>query len=227
MDGLAIRGSGEPVIKLRPAVEGGLRIVCLGAHPDDIEIGAGGTILRLVGEGSVRSVRWVVLSGTEDRATEARRAADRFLEGVEERAVTVEGFRDGHFPDAWGQIKETLEGVAQAGPADLVLTPRRDDWHQDHRLIGQLVWTVFRDQLILEYEIPKWDGDLATPNLYVDLPGWAVERKSRLLVESFPSQAGRSWFAPETFEALARLRGVEARASEGFAEGFHARKVAI
>lgn len=215
------------MIRLIPQAEGGLRVVCLGAHPDDIEIGAGGTILRMVADGMIRSVRWLVLSGSDDRAAEARLAADRFLEGVADRHVSVEGYRDGWFPEAWGDIKDTLEAVAQEGLADLVLAPRRDDWHQDHRLVGELVWTVFRDQLILEYEIPKWDGDLTTPNVYVDLPGWAVERKAQLIVESFPSQAGRAWFAPETFEALARLRGVECRASEGFAEGFHARKVTI
>jgi LmbE family N-acetylglucosaminyl deacetylase len=215
------------MIKLLPEIDGGLRLVCLGAHPDDIEIGAGGTILRLIAEGRIRSVRWVVLSGTDERAMEARRSADAFLDGVDDRAVSVERYRDGRFPEAWGDIKETLEAVAGAGPADVVLAPRRDDWHQDHRLIGELVWTVFRDQLILEYEIPKWDGDLTTPNLYVDVPRWAVERKAQLLVESFPSQAGRAWFAAETFEALARLRGVESRASDGFAEGFHARKIVV
>lgn len=214
-------------MRLTPFVPGGLRLVCLGAHPDDIEIGAGGTILRFVAEGSIRSVRWVVLSGSDDRAAEARQAADCFLEGVNDRRVSVESFRDGRFPETWGAIKDALEAVAQEGPADLILAPRRQDWHQDHRLVGELVWTVFRDQLILEYEIPKWDGDLATPNVYVDVPRWAVERKAQLIVESFPSQADRSWFAPETFEALARLRGIEARASEGFAEGFQGRKLVL
>lgn len=202
-------------------------MVCLGAHPDDIEIGAGGTILRLVAEGQIRSVRCVALSGSGDRATEAREAADRFLDGVADRLVSVEGFQDGRFPETWGAIKETLESVARDGPADLILSPRRDDWHQDHRLVGELVWTVFRDMLLLEYEIPKWDGDLTTPNVYVDLPRWAVERMAQLIVESFPSQPDRSWFAAETFESLSRLRGIEARASEGLAEGFHARKLTI
>lgn len=215
------------MIRLTPQLDGGLRLVCLGAHPDDIEIGAGGTILRLVAEGRIRSVRWGVLSGSDDRAAEARRAADRFLDGVEDCRVSVDGYPDGRFPVAWGGIKETLEALAREGPADLVLAPRRDDWHQDHRLVGELAWTVFRDQLILEYEIPKWDGDLATPNVYVELPAWAVERKAQLIVESFPSQADRDWFAPQTFEALARLRGIEAHAPEHFAEGFHGRKLVI
>ena len=215
------------MIRLASLPERGLRLVCLGAHPDDIEIGAGGTILRLVREGRIRSARWAVLSGSQARAAEARNAAERFLEGVEDRVVSVAAFRDGRFPAAWDQIKDALEAIAGDEPPDLVLAPRRDDWHQDHRLVGELVWTVFRDQLILEYEIPKWDGDLATPNVYVHLPAWAVERKARLIVESFPSQADRDWFAPETFEALARLRGIEARAPEHFAEGFHGRKLVI
>ena len=215
------------MIRLTPGLDGGLRLVCLGAHPDDIEIGAGGTILRLIAEGRIRSVRWVVLSGNEARAAEARDAAERFLEGVDDCRVSVDGFRDGRFPDAWGGIKDAMEALAHEGPADLILAPRRDDWHQDHRLVGELVWTVFRDQLILEYEIPKWDGDLTTPNVYVNLPAWAVERKAQLIIESFPSQGGRDWFAPETFEALARVRGIEARAPEHFAEGFHGRKLTI
>ena len=227
MDRLAGRRRVGPMIRLTPTPEGGLRLVCLGAHPDDIEIGAGGTVLRLIAEGRIRSVRWAVLSGSEARAAEARTAAERFLEGVDDRRVSVDGFRDGRFPDAWGRIKDALEALAQEGPADLVLSPRRDDWHQDHRLLGELAWTVFRDELILEYEIPKWDGDLATPNVYVELPGWAIERKARLIVESFPSQADRDWFAPETFEALARLRGIEAHAPDHFAEGFHGRKLVL
>lgn len=215
------------MIPLMPAVDGGLRLVCLGAHPDDIEIGAGGTVLRLVEERRIRSVRWAVLSGSDKRAAEARVAADRFLDGVADQVVSVDAFPDGRFPAAWGDIKDALERIARETPADLVLTPRRDDWHQDHRLIGELVWTVFRDELILEYEIPKWDGDLATPNLYVELTASVVARKARLIVESFPSQAGHDWFAPETFEALARIRGIEAHAPEHLAEGFHGRKLVI
>lgn len=215
------------MIRLIPQVAGGLQIVCLGAHPDDIEIGAGGTILRLIADGQVRSVRWVVLSGSDGRDAEAHTAADAFLEGVADRRVTVGSFPDSRFPSSWGAIKEAMEEVAAEGRPDLVLAPRRDDWHQDHRVLGELVWTVFRDQLIFEYEIPKWDGDLVTPNLYVALPRWALERKSELILASFPSQRDRSWFTAETFEALARLRGIEARAPEQLAEGFHARKLTL
>ena len=227
MGRLALDGFIEPVIGLLSLPEHGLRLLCLGAHPDDIEIGAGGTILRLIAERRIRSARWAVLSGNEARAAEARAAAERFLEGVDDRLVSVAAFRDGRFPATWAEIKDALEAIASEGRPDLVLAPRRDDWHQDHRLVGELVWTVFRDELILEYEIPKWDGDLVTPNVYVQLPAWAIERKARLIAESFPSQAGRDWFSPETFEALARLRGIEARAPEHFAEGFHGRKLTI
>ena len=204
-----------------------LGLLCLGAHPDDIEIGAGGTILRLAEERRLDSVRWAVMSGTEERAAEAQTAAEHFLEGVPVREVTVDGFRDGHFPAAWSALKDSVEAIAAVSAPDLVLVPRRDDWHQDHRVLAELAWTVFRDQVILEYEIPKWDGDLTTPNVYVALPARLVQRKSALILASFPSQSGRDWFSADTFEALARIRGVEARATEGFAEGFHARKVLI
>lgn len=205
----------------------GLRLLCFGAHADDIEIGAGGMILRLIAEGRISSARWVVLSGDEVRAAEARSSAARFLEGVEDRLVSVAGFRDGRFPARWDEVKDAIEAVAGEGRPDLVLGPRIDDRHQDHRLVGELVWTAFRDALILEYEIPKWEGDLATPNVYVQLPAWAVQRKAQLIIESFPSQADRSWFIPETFEALARLRGIEARAPDRLAEGFHGRKLTL
>ncbi len=207
--------------------EGGLRLLCLGAHADDIEIGAGGTILRLVAEGRIDSARWAVLSGDEARSAEATAAAEAFLDGVPDRVVTAGGLRDGRLPAQWDAVKDRLEAIAAEGRPDLVLTPRSDDKHQDHRLLGELTWTAFRDSLILEYEIPKWDGDLVTPNVYVHLPAWAMERKAALIVRSFPSQAGRDWFAPETFEALARIRGVESRAPERFAEGFHGRKLTI
>jgi LmbE family N-acetylglucosaminyl deacetylase len=167
------------------------------------------------------------MSGTDERAAEARSSAERFTDGVSSRSVTVGTFRDGHFPIAWGEIKDAMESIAAEGPPDLVFVPRRDDWHQDHRLLGELAWTVFRDQLILEYEIPKWDGDLSTPNVYVGLTARLLLRKSSLILEGFTSQADRGWFSAETFEALARIRGIEARAPEGLAEGFHARKLVV
>jgi len=213
------------MIRLIDGLGARIRLVCIGAHPDDIEIGAGGTVLRLAAENRLLSVRWAVMSGTEPRANEARAAADRFLANVEDRRVSVDGFRDGRFPGAWEAVKDRLEAIAGEGPADLILVHRRDDWHQDHRLLGELAWTVFRDHLLLEYEVPKWDGDLATPNVYFEVPAWAIERKAQLIVESFPSQARHDWFAPETFTSLARIRGIEAHAVDHFAEGFHGRKL--
>ena len=215
------------MIHLTDGLQADLRLLCLGAHPDDIEIGAGGTILRLVAEGRLRSVRWAVLSGNDVRAAEARAAADRFLDGITDRRISIDAFRDGRFPSDWGAVKDRLEAIAAEDKTDLVLVPRRGDWHQDHRLLGELAWTVFRDHMILEYEIPKWDGDLATPNVYVELPVWAIEQKSQLILESFPSQTGHDWFSADTFMSLARLRGIEAHAPEQFAEGFHGRKLVL
>jgi LmbE family N-acetylglucosaminyl deacetylase len=198
--------------------------MCLGAHPDDIEIGAGGTILQLVDGDWLASATWIVFSGTPDRVAEGRTAADAFLRGVAVRTVTFHAFRDGYFPAAYGEVKDAFEAL-KAGSVrpDVILAPRSDDAHQDHRLIAELARTTFRDHLILEYEIPKYDGDLATPNTYIVLDQGVLERKVELLVASFPSQSGRTWFDPEVFRGLARIRGIEAGGDSRYAEGFHAR----
>ena len=207
--------------------EGGpLRVLAVGAHADDIEIGCAGTMLRLAREGRIAAVKWVVMSGSGVRRAEAQAGAQATLIGVPEIAVRLEEFRDGFFPANYEPIKDVLEELTSVHP-DLILVPRRDDAHQDHRLLGELAWTVFRDHFILEYEIPKYDGDLPTPNLYVDLPTWAVDRKVDVLLETFASQRERSWFSAETFRGLMRLRGIEARASSGYAEGFICRKVVL
>ena len=215
------------MIDLIGSSPGALRLLWIGAHADDIEIGAGGTILRLISEGRIDSVRWAVLSGDETRASEARAAARRFLNGVPDPVISVAGFPDGRLPAHWNEVKEAIEAIALEGRPDLILAPRIDDRHQDHRLVGELVWTAFRDATILEYEIPKWEGDLATPNVYVHLPLTIVERKTEILIDCFRSQATRPWFAPETFLALTRLRGIESRAPEHHAEGFHGRKLTV
>jgi LmbE family N-acetylglucosaminyl deacetylase len=202
----------------------GLKLLVVGAHPDDIEIGCGGTVLRLVGEGRLADVRWVVLSGSNGRAAEARSAAAAIL-GDTSATLDVRAFRDGYFPFAGEAIKEAFEEIKAGFEPDLVLTHRRADLHQDHRLVAELTSQTFRDHLILEYEVPKWDGDLSTPNLYVTLTADVAEAKARLLASSFPSQAGRHWFSRETFLGLARIRGIECRAPDGYAEGFHARKL--
>jgi LmbE family N-acetylglucosaminyl deacetylase len=207
--------------------DGPLELLLLGAHPDDIEIGCGGSVLHWVREGRIARVTWVVLSGTDEREREARTAAARFLAGVPIVDVRVERFRDGFFPYVGERLKESFEALKSSSSPDIILTHDRDDRHQDHRLVGELTWQTFRDHLILEYEVPKFDGELGRPNAYVEVPGWAAEEKARLIVESFPSQIDRHWFTSDTFIGLARLRGVECRSSSGHAEGFRCRKTVL
>ena len=204
-----------------------LRVLAIGAHADDIEIGCGGTILRLVAEHPGLAVDWLVLSGMGQRAEEATDSAAAFTEGAGETRVTVEGFRDGFFPYDGGAVKERFERLKAEVDPDLILTHRLEDRHQDHRLVAELTWNTFRGHLILEYEIPKYEGDLGHPNLFVPLEAEHCRRKIELLRKSFPSQVGRSWFTDDTFWALLRLRGVEAGAGGGYAEGFHCRKLVV
>jgi LmbE family N-acetylglucosaminyl deacetylase len=204
-----------------------ISVLCLGAHSDDIEIGAGGTILRLVAEGLVSEVRWVVLSAPGERETEARAGAAAFLDGVRQPEVIVEGFRDGFFPYLGTTVKDHFEEHKESFEPDLILTHRRDDLHQDHRLVGELTWNTYRNHLILEYEIPKYDLDPATPNLYVTLSEATCDRKIELLRDTFRTQALRPWFDPDAFRAQLRQRGMECRAESRFAEGFTCRKVVI
>jgi LmbE family N-acetylglucosaminyl deacetylase len=201
------------------------RLVCLGAHPDDVEIGCGGTLLALAGVRDVQAIV-VIATGSGERHDEARKATERFLPGAEVE-IHVMGLRDGHLPAHWGAVKETLEEVARSAISapDLVFAPRVDDAHQDHRLIADLAPTVWRDALILRYEIPKWDGDLARVNHYVPLDDDVARRKVELLRECFPSQATRDWWDDETFFGLMRLRGVECR--HRYAEGFVLDKAAL
>jgi LmbE family N-acetylglucosaminyl deacetylase len=196
-----------------------LRLVCLGAHADDVEIGAGGTVLRLLSERPHTHVRWVVLSGGgTDREAEARASASAFLSGASRSDVRVETLRDGLFPQDAEALRSVLRDVRAAGPADLVLTHRLDDAHQDHRATAEATWQTFRGASIAAYEIPKWDGDLGRPNGYVALDAGTAARKLSLLAAHFPSQAGKPWYDAETFAGLLRLRGVEAgtRHAEAF-----------
>jgi LmbE family N-acetylglucosaminyl deacetylase len=205
----------------------GRHLLALGAHADDIELGCGGTILRLAAEGRLAAVTWVVGSGTDDRAAEARKSAEVFLAGVEQTRIEIAGFRDGFFPWQGDQVKELFERLKREVAPDLILTHRRADAHQDHRTMAELTWNTWRDHLVLEYEIPKYEGDLGNPNLLVPLDRETAERKVELLLSCFPSQSGRAWFTPDTFWALLRLRGMECNAPSGFAEGFHLRKAVI
>jgi LmbE family N-acetylglucosaminyl deacetylase len=204
-----------------------LRVLAIGAHADDIEIGCGGTLLRLVAEHPNLSVDWVVLSGLGERAVEAADSAAAFLQGAAETRVTVGQFRDGFFPYLGGAVKEFFEQLKPRVAPDLVLTHRLEDRHQDHRLVAELTWNTFRDHLVLEYEVPKYEGDLGQPNLFVPLTQDQCERKVELLRKCFPSQAGRAWFSDDTFMALLRLRGVESNAPGRYAEAFHARKLVL
>ena len=196
-----------------------LRILCLGAHSDDVEIGAGGTVLTLLDRHPAAEVRWVVLSAAGPREAEARESAATFLAAAGAAAVQVHGFRDGFFPAEFVGLKETFEALKQDFQPDLVLTHRRDDHHQDHRIVAELTWNTFRDHLVLAYEIPKYDPDLGNPNVFVPLTKADAERKVAALMRHFGTQRSRRWFTPETFFALMRLRGVQAAAPSGLAEG--------
>jgi LmbE family N-acetylglucosaminyl deacetylase len=201
-----------------------LCLLAIGAHPDDIEIGTGGTLLSLARSQPGLQVRYVVLTGTADRQLEARNAAHAFLPTAN---VTVElhGLPEGRLPAVWGQVKEVLEGVARSCSPDLVMAPGSHDAHQDHRTISEIVPTVFRDQLFLGYEIPKWDGDLGRPSMYFPLSAPVAQRKVELLHKVFPSQCARDWWDDEVFLGLARLRGMECRAP--YAEAFTCTKSLI
>jgi LmbE family N-acetylglucosaminyl deacetylase len=206
--------------------DGGLRVLAIGAHADDIEIGAGGTVLRLVEDGLAASVGWVVLTAAGERAEEAQASAAAFLKQAPEHEVVLRDFRDGFLPYSGWEVKEFFEELKRFDP-DLVLTHRRDDVHQDHRLVGELTWNTFRNHLVLEYEIPKYEGDLGHPNLFVTLDRSRCERKIELLMESFLSQRHHRWFTEDTFWSLLRLRGLESNSPTTYAEAFHARKLVI
>lgn len=217
----------RPLLELTGEADGAVDLLCIGAHADDIEIGAGGTVLVLARAGRIRSVTWVVLSGSPQRAVEARASADAFLDGVPVRQIVVEGFRESYFPSQEAEIKDVFERVAADGSPDLILTHRRHDLHQDHRVVADLTWNTFRRHLILEYEIPKYDADLGAPNVFVELEPWAIERKIELILAGFPSQSDRDWFDAETFRGLARIRGLESRVPSRHAEGFHGSKLVL
>ena len=203
-----------------------LKILCLGSHSDDIEIGCGGTILRLLSDRSNLEVVWVVFGATEEREREARKSAELFLEEAARKEVMVNDFRDGYFPADAAKIKDIFEGLKRVSP-DLIFTHHRKDAHQDHRLIAELTWNTFRNHLILEYEIPKYDGDLGRPNLFVPLEPEIYQRKVRHLIDTFETQRVKRWFDQETFLALMRLRGMECNASSGYAEAFYASKLML
>ena len=201
------------------------KLLLLGAHSDDIEIGSGGTILRFLERFPGAVVYWVVFSAVPERAVEAQESAKLFLSGIAESHVMVKDFRESYFPYEGGQIKGFFEELKGLVDPDLVLTHFREDLHQDHRTISSLTWNTFRNQTVLEYEIPKYDGDLGRPSVFVPLSADTCERKIRYLMRAFRSQTQRPWFTEDTFRSLLRLRGVEAH--EKYAEAFHLRKLVM
>jgi LmbE family N-acetylglucosaminyl deacetylase len=204
-----------------------LSVLCLGAHSDDIEIGAGGTILSLIERGVRLEVTWCVASARGLREEEARASAADFLAGAESVSLELGSFDDSFFPVQMREIKEWLAAIGARSAPDIVFAHRRDDAHQDHRTMNEITWNLFRDHQILEYEIPKWDGDLGRPNIYMPLTREGAERKVELLLRHFGSQRSKDWFDAGTFMGLARLRGMECRAQESFAEAFTLRKACL
>src|SRR5712664_2966104 len=204
------------------------RILCLGAHPDDIEIGCGGTLLALLANGHAVSCHWVVFSGGGTaREREARAGAARFLARAKRRTLDVHTFRDGFFPYVGGEIKDAFEALAKVISPDAIFTHARHDRHQDHRLISDLTLNPFRRHLILEYEVPKYDGDLGKLYLFVPAMSCVARTKVRNLLATFRSRRSKRWFTANTFNGLLRLRGIESGAIEGLAEAFYARKTVL
>jgi len=210
-----------------PTDGGRLSVLCLGAHSDDIEIGAGAALLQWIATGAELNILWCVLSAPAEREEEARKSAADFVKGAATAEIETLIFRDGFFPVQGETIKEWFESVKRRFQPDIVLTHRSDDAHQDHREVCRHTWNTFRDHLVLEYEIPKWDGDLGQPNLYVPITAAALDRKIDLLMSHFATQRSKDWFDRDTFHALARLRGMECRAPERYAEAFFARKIVV
>ena len=215
-----------PLMLGRRAEEKPLRVLALGAHSDDIEIGCSGTIMRLIAEGAVASVCWVVLSGNEARAEEAHASAEVLLAGAPDRQILQPGFRDGHFPYDGAEVKAFFEQLKSFDP-DLILTHQRNDLHQDHRLTCELSLNTFRNHLILEYEVPKYDGDMGAPNVFVPIDDGIRRRKVDHLLTHFDTQLSRRWFTEDLFSGLLRLRGMECNSPSNFAEAFYSRKTVL
>jgi LmbE family N-acetylglucosaminyl deacetylase len=214
------------MLRLKPinAVGRHLRLLCLGAHCDDIEIGCGGSILRLLAENDGTEVCWTVFSSDEQRIKEATESAGLFLANARDKTVSVEKFKTSFFPYMGGQIKEYFEKIKQEFEPDMIFTHYRNDLHQDHRLINELTWNTFRDHMIFEYEIMKYDGDIGNPNFFIHLDKETCDKKIEYILKSFKSQQGRGWFKKDVFFSLLRLRGVESNSPHDYAEGFYCRK---
>jgi LmbE family N-acetylglucosaminyl deacetylase len=204
-----------------------LNILCLGAHSDDIEIGCGGTILRLAQQYPNCVFHWVVFSAIGIREAEARRATELFVRSVQLGGSVLKSFSDGFMPFVGAEVKGVFEKLKQTVSPDLIFTHNCKDGHQDHRLLAELTWNTFRDHFVLEYEIPKYDGDLGQPSVFVPLEMETCQKKVRCIMEAFQSQHPKRWFQPETFLSLMRLRGMECNAPSGYAEAFYCRKLVL
>ena len=204
-----------------------LRVLCLGAHSDDLEIGCVGTLLEWFGKYPAGEVTWAVMSAAGDRAQEARRSANALLRGASRRNILLREFKDGFLPAHFAEAKDLFEELKATEAPDVILTHRLEDRHQDHRLVAELTWQTWRDHLILEYEIPKYEGDLGQPNVYVPVSTRIAKRKIEHLMRHFGSQRSKAWFVPTTFLSLMQLRGIECRAASGLAEAYHVRKAVI
>src|ERR1700690_519879 len=202
------------------------KVLCLGAHCDDIEIGCGGTILRLLEENRELEFYWLVFSSTPQRKREAEKAAKLFLKSAGHK-IAIKSFRDGYFPHEGAKIKDAFEALKKTFSPDLIFTHYRADLHQDHRLICELTWNTFRNHLILEYEIPKYDGDLGAPNFFVSLREPLCAQKAEYILAAFESQRNKHWLTEDTLRAILRIRGVESNSPEKFAEAFYCRKLVL
>jgi LmbE family N-acetylglucosaminyl deacetylase len=203
-----------------------LKILCIGAHCDDIEIGCGGTIMRMSEEHQDHQIKWLILTSTPERSIEANRSAEYFLKKFKKKEVSVKEFKDGFLPYSGDAVKKLIEKEKEFQP-DLIFTHYRNDRHQDHRLLNELTWNTFRDHLILEYEIPKYDGDLGNPNCFTPLNSRTANDKVKAIMDHYPSQANKHWFDGETFFSLMRIRAMESAARTKYAEAFYIRKCVL
>ena len=202
-----------------------LNVLALGAHCDDIEIGAGGTLLKIFDDYKINAVKWVIFASNEVRKKEATESAKLFLDGIKNKDIVINEYRDGFLPFLAAEVKDFFESIKKDFVPDIIFTHYRNDRHQDHRLVSDLTWNTWRNHLILEYEIPKYDGDLGIPNFYVPLEANYIDKRNKILMQAFASQRDKHWFDDDTFKALPRLRGMESAST--YAEAFYGRKIAL
>jgi LmbE family N-acetylglucosaminyl deacetylase len=206
---------------------GGIQLLLLGAHCDDIEIGCGGTLLKLMEHYTIRHVQWVVFSSNPARKKEALNSAEAFTASIEDKNIQIHDYEDGFLPSVWSEVKREFEAIKSSFTPDIILTHYRNDLHQDHRVINELTWNIFRDHLIFEYEIPKYDGDLGNPNVFVPLKGEYLERKKEILLTTFKSQLDKQWFDESLIMSIPRIRGVQCASASNYAEAFYGRKMVL